>query len=91
MPHNSLHPATLAAQALGWTDASTGALVMPLHTATTFERDPDNQYRRSRSYARVGSAAYDQPQAMISARCSSIVKVKSGIAPSRTRASAPRA
>ena len=61
MPHNSLHPATLAAQALGWTDASTGALVMPLHTATTFERDPDNQYRRGRSYARAGSTAYDQP------------------------------
>ena len=67
MPHNSLHPATLAAQALGWTDASTGALVMPLHTATTFERDPDNQYRRGRSYARAGSAAYDQPQAVITA------------------------
>ena len=67
MPHNSLHPATLAAQALGWTDASTGALVMPLHTATTFERDPDNQYRRGRSYARADNAAYDQPQAVITA------------------------
>jgi cystathionine gamma-synthase len=67
MPHNALHPATLAAQALGWTDASTGALVMPLHTATTFERDADNQYRRGRSYARACSAAYDQPQAVITA------------------------
>ena len=38
---------------------------MPLHTATTFERDPDNQYRRGRSYARAGSAAYDQPQAAV--------------------------
>src|SRR6478752_1898727 len=67
MPNNALHPATLAAQALGWIDSSTGGLVMPLHTATTFERDPDNQYRRGRSYARAGSAAYDQPQAVITA------------------------
>jgi cystathionine gamma-synthase len=67
MPHNALHPSTLAAQALGWIDHSTGALVMPLHTATTFERDPDNQYRRGRNYARADSAAYDQPQAVITA------------------------
>jgi hypothetical protein len=38
MPQNALHPATLAAQAMGWIDPSTGALVMPLHTATTFEQ-----------------------------------------------------
>ena len=50
MPRNALHPTTLAAQALGWTDPSTGAVILPLHTATTFERDPDNQYRRGRSY-----------------------------------------
>ena len=67
MPQNELHPATLAAQAMGWVDPSTGALVMPLHTATTFERDPDNQYRRGRNYARADSAAYDQPQAVITA------------------------
>jgi cystathionine gamma-synthase len=67
MPQNALHPATLAAQAMGWVDQTTGALVMPLHTATTFERDPDNQYRRGRNYARADSAAYDQPQAVITA------------------------
>ena len=67
MPNNALHPATLAAQALGWIEPSTGALVLPLHTATTFERDPDNQYRRGRNYARADSAAYDQPQAVITA------------------------
>jgi cystathionine gamma-synthase len=67
MPQNALHPATLAAQAMGWIDPSTGALVMPLHTATTFERDPDNQYRRGRNYARGDSAGYDQPQAVITA------------------------
>src|SRR5579862_270547 len=67
MPRNSPHPATLAAQALGWIDPSTGAVVMPLHTAATFERDPDNQYRRGRNYGRADNAGYDQPQALITA------------------------
>jgi cystathionine gamma-synthase len=67
MPRNALHPSTLAAQALGWTDQATGAVILPLHTATTFERDPDNQYRRGRSYGRADNPGYDQPQALISA------------------------
>ncbi len=62
-----LHPATLAAQALGWTDGSTGAVVLPVHTATTFERDPDNQYRRGRGYGRADNPTYDQPQALLTA------------------------
>src|SRR5215467_14809887 len=67
MTHKQLHPATMAAQALGWTDASTGALVPPVHTATTFLRDPDNQYRRGRSYGRADNPTYDQPQAVLTA------------------------
>src|SRR5947208_1527258 len=67
MTGKSLHPATLAAQALGWTDASTGAVVLPVHTATTFVRDPDNQYRRGRSYGRADNPSYDQPQALLTA------------------------
>src|SRR6266567_8450038 len=67
MPSNMPHPATLAAQGLGWTDASTGGVVLPLHTATTFERDPDNHYRRGRSYGRADNPGYDQPQALITA------------------------
>ncbi|MGH8799307.1 MAG: cystathionine gamma-synthase, partial [Casimicrobiaceae bacterium] len=35
---------TLAAQALGSVDAATCAVVPPIHVATTFLRDPDNQY-----------------------------------------------
>ncbi|HMD63245.1 MAG TPA: PLP-dependent aspartate aminotransferase family protein [Stellaceae bacterium] len=61
------HPATLAAQALGSTDASTGAVVLPIHTATTFLRDPDNRYRRGRSYGRADNPSYDQPQALLTA------------------------
>jgi cystathionine gamma-synthase len=67
MADPKLHPATLAAQALGWTDATTGAVIMPLHTATTFIRDPDNQYRRGRSYARADNPTYDQPEQLLSA------------------------
>ena len=67
MPRNKIHPATLAAQALGWTDAATGAVVLPIQPATTFIRDPDNQYRRGRNYARADNPGYDQPEALITA------------------------
>jgi cystathionine gamma-synthase len=67
MTRKPLHPSTIAAQALGWTDASTGALVLPIHTATTFLRDPDNQYRRGRSYGRADNPSCDQPQALLTA------------------------
>ncbi len=67
MARNALHPATIAAQGLGWVDPSTGAVVLPAHTATTFERDPDNQYRRGRSYGRADNPGYDQPQAVLTA------------------------
>ena len=67
MPRKPLHPATLAAQGLGWTEPTTGAVVLPVHTATTFERDPDNLYRRGRGYARADNPTYDQPEAVITA------------------------
>jgi cystathionine gamma-synthase len=60
-------PATLAAQGLGWTDAATGAVVLPIQPATTFIRDPDNQYRRGRGYGRADNPGYDQPQALLTA------------------------
>ena len=61
------HPATLTAQGLGWTDAATGAVVLPIQPATTYIRDPDNQYRRGRNYARADNPGYDQPQALLTA------------------------
>src|SRR5271156_6350255 len=67
MTGKRLHPATIAAQALGWTDATTGAVVLPVHIATTFLRDPDNRYRRGRSYGRADNPSYDQPQALLTA------------------------
>ena len=38
-----------------------------MHTATTFMRDPDNQYRRGRSYGRADNPGYDQPEAVLTA------------------------
>jgi cystathionine gamma-synthase len=67
MTDKPLRPSTIAAQGLGWTDMATGSVVLPMHTATTFMRDPDNQYRRGRSYGRADNPGYDQPEAVLTA------------------------
>ena len=61
----SCRPATMAAQALGWIDQSTRALIPPVHPATTFVRDPDNQYRAGYSYARPTNPTFVQPEALL--------------------------
>lgn len=61
------HPQTLAAQALGFVDAESKAIVPPLHTATTFIRDPDNQYRSGRVYGRDDNPTYDHAEAVLAA------------------------
>ena len=61
----SRHPATMAAQALGWIDESTKALIPPVHPATTFIRDPDNQYRAGYSYGRPTNPTFVQPEALL--------------------------
>jgi cystathionine gamma-synthase len=61
----SRHPATMAAQALGWIDEQTKALIPPVHPATTFIRDPDNQYRAGYSYGRPTNPTFVQPEALL--------------------------
>jgi cystathionine gamma-synthase len=61
------NPATVAAQALGWIDATTGAVTQPIHAATTYERDPDNGYSRGRNYSRADNPTYEQPEAVLNA------------------------
>ncbi len=61
------HPQTLAAQAMGTVDAETKAIVPPLHTATTFIRDPDNRYRSGRVYGRDDNPTYDHAEALLAA------------------------
>ncbi len=57
--------ATLAAQGLGGVDGSTRAISPPIHLSSTFERDPDNQYRSGRAYIRADNPSFDQPEALL--------------------------
>jgi len=59
------HPDSLIAQALGWVDEATRAITPPLHVSSTYLRDPDNQYRSGRVYARADNPAFDQAEALL--------------------------
>jgi cystathionine gamma-synthase len=67
MDGRTLKPASIAAQALGWVDEKTRAIAPPIHTSTTFIRDPDNQYRSGRVYARDHNPTFDQAEAVLTA------------------------
>ncbi len=56
---------TLCAQALGWVEPRTKALVQPVHLATTFERDPDNEYSSGYSYIRNENPSWDQAEQLL--------------------------
>ena len=56
---------TLVAQALGHVDEATRAVVPPIHIATTFIRDPDNQYRSGNIYGRPDNATIREAEAVI--------------------------
>jgi len=60
-------PRTLAAQALGAHDPVGQGVVPPVHLATTFLRDPDNQYRSGYVYGRADNATVRQAEAVIAA------------------------
>lgn len=64
---NITHPATIAAQGLGWTDPVTGAVVPPIHPSSTYERDTANRLVSGRLYSRADNPNYDQPQAVLAA------------------------
>jgi cystathionine gamma-synthase len=49
---SNLHPATRVAQALGYIDGETKAIIPPIHAATTFEREGDLTYPAGFSYSR---------------------------------------
>ena len=56
---------TLAAQALGHIDEASRAVVPPIHLATTFIRDPDNQYRTGNIYGRPDNVTVREAEAVI--------------------------
>ena len=65
MTEGNLSPETICAQALGWIDPTTRAIVPPIHLSTTFERDPDNEYRSGRSYIREDNPSWDQVESLL--------------------------
>ncbi len=67
MDAKKVRPETIAAQALGWIDERTRAITPPIHVSSTYLRDPDNQYRSGRVYARADNPAFDQAEAVICA------------------------
>lgn len=62
-----MKPETIAAQAGGIVDETTGAIIPAIHTATTFIRDPDNEYRRGFAYARPDNPTVRQAEAVLQA------------------------
>ncbi len=58
-------PETIAAQGGGKVDPVTGAIVPPIHIATTFVRDADNQYRRGYCYGRSDNATVRQVEELL--------------------------
>jgi cystathionine gamma-synthase len=64
---NRWKPRTIAAQALGLVEPTTKAVVPPLHLATTYVRDPDNQYRAGYAYGRPDNATTRHAEAVLAA------------------------
>jgi cystathionine gamma-synthase len=60
-------PSTLAAQALGWHDPSTGALVPSVIPSAPFERAPDGSYPGGHTYTRDQNPTYEQAEALLAA------------------------
>ena len=56
---------TLAAQAMGETDAATGAVIPPVHFTSTYIRDPDNQYRTGNVYGRPDNPTVREAERVI--------------------------
>src|SRR5436190_6309853 len=67
MKKKNVSAASLAAQAMGWIDPVTKAVVPPIHMASTYQRDEDNGYRSGRIYARADNPTFDQAEATLAA------------------------
>jgi cystathionine gamma-synthase len=63
----SQKPKTIVAQALGAVEPETHGVVPAVHLATTFIRDPDNQYRTGYVYGRPDNATVHQTESVIAA------------------------
>ena len=59
------HLSTRAAQALGWVDKTTGAVVPPIYPSVPYERDSAGRYPAGRTYTRDHNPTYDQAEALL--------------------------
>ncbi|MGE3650463.1 MAG: PLP-dependent aspartate aminotransferase family protein [Reyranellaceae bacterium] len=67
MTNKTFAASSLAAQAMGWIDPVTRAVVPPIHMASTYLRDEDNGYSSGRIYARPDNPTFDQVEATLAA------------------------
>jgi cystathionine gamma-synthase len=63
----AMHIETLAVHAGRRVDPATGAVAMPIHLSTTFERDPDGSYPRGHLYARNSNPTRDALETCLAA------------------------
>ena len=63
----SLAPETLAAQALGGADPTSGGLAPVITPATTYERQPDGSYRQDRVYTRADNPTHEVAEGLLAA------------------------
>ncbi|MBU2090257.1 MAG: aminotransferase class I/II-fold pyridoxal phosphate-dependent enzyme, partial [Alphaproteobacteria bacterium] len=58
-------PETLAVQALGVTEPLTGAVTPPVYISSTFEREPDLEYKNGFIYGRADNQTVRQAEAVL--------------------------
>ena len=62
-----MHIETLSVHAGRHVDLTTGAVALPIHLSTTFERDPDGSYSRGHLYARNSNPTREALEACLAA------------------------
>lgn len=60
-----MKPESRAAQAMGFVDPTTRAVVPPIQVSTTFERDPDGRYPAGFEYTRADNPTYELPEKLL--------------------------
>lgn len=63
----SLSPETLAAQALGEVEPSSGALAPVINLSTNYEQRPDGSYHQDRVYTRADNPTYEHAERLLAA------------------------
>ena len=64
---DAMSPETLAAQALGETDAASGGLVPAINLSTNYEQQPDGSYPQGRVYTRADNPTSEHAEQLLAA------------------------